>query len=145
MNGSCTCDKEWTGIACNVSIIDKTRIKSPETFCSWQISSADNVTLLCTVDFGQVINQLTYNLINNSLEVSRNLTVVANSSATECIARMHQPSKAPYTVLVVVVLLCVLTTTVNIITCIIPHWLFHDRTHKKNTQYKQVPMKDENL
>ena len=62
-------------------------MKSPETFCSWQISSADNVTLLCKLDLGQVINKLTYNVINNSLEVSRNLTVVANNSTTECIER----------------------------------------------------------
>ena len=75
--------KEWTGVACDISKI----VKSPEPFCSWQISSVDNVTLLCKVDLGPMINKLSYNLTNNSLNVSRNLTIVADSSTTECVER----------------------------------------------------------
>ena len=81
------CHKEWTGIACNISIVDKTKVKSPETFCSWEISSADNVTLFCKVDFGQVINELNYNLTKDSLNVSKDLIIVANTSTTECLER----------------------------------------------------------
>lgn len=45
------------------------------------------MTLVCEVDFGQVINKLSYNLTGNSLNVSRNVTIVTNISTTECVER----------------------------------------------------------
>lgn len=59
--------------------------------------------------------------------------------------RAPQLGKAPYIVLVVMVLLCVVVTTANIVTCVKPNWFFYKRTQKKNGKYKQLPVKDESL
>lgn len=99
VDGSCICDKvlspklyqrvfvlclqDWTDVACNVSLYQR----HPDTFCSWHISNKDNATLLCNVNFGQVINILSYNLTNKLLlNEPRNLTSQQNIT-TECTAR----------------------------------------------------------
>ena len=70
-------------MACNVTLYQS----HPDTFCSWHISNKDNATLLCNVNFGQVINILSYNLTNKLLlNEPRNLTIQENIT-TECTAR----------------------------------------------------------